>query len=229
MGVRGTGGYDRRSLLDDPQRPGRCVLADALHTQRATAEKIGALGMHYILNVKSNQPTLLGQLRDDYRWSARELAVASCRHGRIEQRTIQVSEDLFDCPEWLDFPGVRRVFRILRETEYKKDGRQRRPETAYFVTSLPGPGSSAFHHANSPPDWGPDSRHDELRQVQSHRLRSIPPQSRSAKPLDGATESNFEIVWRKPGSTGIELPVRYNDPSVGTGEIRQHSPCTRKF
>ena len=67
----------------------------------------------------------------------RELAVANCGHGRIEQRTIQVSEDLSDGPEWLDFPGVRRVFRILRETEYKKDGRQRRPETAYFVTSLP--------------------------------------------------------------------------------------------
>ena len=126
-----------RNLLDDLQRPGRCVLADALHTQRATAAKIGDLGMHYILSVKANQPTLLEQLRDDYRWSARALAVASCGHGRIEQRTIQVSEDLSDCPEWLDFPGVRRVFRILRETEYKKDGRQRRPETAYFVTSLP--------------------------------------------------------------------------------------------
>ncbi len=68
------------------------------------------------------------------------LAVAHCGHGRIEQRTIQVSEDLSDCPEWLDFPGVRRVFRILRETEYKKDGRQRRPEAAYFVTSLPEAG-----------------------------------------------------------------------------------------
>ena len=58
-------------------------------------------------------------------------------HGRIERRTIQVSEDVSDCPEWLQFPGVRRVFRIRREAVYKKDGRQRKPETAYFVTSLP--------------------------------------------------------------------------------------------
>ena len=31
------------------------------------------------------------------------------------------------------------------------------------------------------------------------------------------------------GSTGIGLLVRYNDPSVGTGEIRQHWPFTREF
>ena len=78
-----------------------------------------------------------GGLRDDYRWSARQLAVVSSGQGRIEQRTIQVSEEISNCPEWLDFPGVRRVFRILRETKYEKAGRQRRPVSVCFVPVLP--------------------------------------------------------------------------------------------
>ena len=126
-----------RQLLDQLQQPGRCVLADALHTQQETARKLGELDMHYVLNLKANQPTLLEQVRDDYRWGAAAETVVNLGHGRIERRTIQVSEDVSDCPEWLQFPGVRRVFRIRREAVYKKDGRQRKPETAYFVTSLP--------------------------------------------------------------------------------------------
>ena len=70
---------------------------------------------------------LQGVQCDDYRWGARERIEESCGHGRIERRSIQVSEDLADCPEWLDFPDVRRVFRIRREVSYKKDGRQRQP------------------------------------------------------------------------------------------------------
>ena len=76
-------------------------------------------------------------LRDDYRWSTQQISVVSSRHGRIEQRTIQVSEETSDCPESIEFPGVRRMFRILRETKYKNVGRQRRPKTTYFVPVLP--------------------------------------------------------------------------------------------
>ena len=133
-----------RNLLQQVGQPGRCVLADALHTQQETARTIGELGMDYVLNLKANQPTLLAQVRDDYGWGEAATTVVNCGHGRIETRTIQVSEDVSDCPEWLAFPGVRRVFRIRREAVYKKDGRERQPETAYFVTSLPahkaGPG-----------------------------------------------------------------------------------------
>ena len=132
-----TEGAALRRLLDQLRRPGRCLLADALHTQPATARKIRRLQMHYVLNLKANQPTLLEQVRDDYRWGTARTTLHNLGHGRIETRTIQVSEDVSDCPQWLDFPGVRRVFRIRREVVYKKDGRQRQPETAYFLTSLP--------------------------------------------------------------------------------------------
>ena len=58
-----------RQLLDQLQQWGRCVLADALHTEQETARELGELDMHYVLNLKANQPTLLEQVRDDYRWA----------------------------------------------------------------------------------------------------------------------------------------------------------------
>ena len=131
-----------RDLLEKVRKPGRCVAADALHTQRATAARIVELGMRYALCVKGNQPTLLEQVRDDRTWSDPCAVEVTGDHGRIETRTIQVSEDFSeefpDCPEWLDFPDARRVFRIRREVEYKKTGRKREVETAYFVTNLRG-------------------------------------------------------------------------------------------
>ena len=135
-------GATLRDLLEKVRKPGRCVVADALHTQRATAARIVELGMRYALCVKGNQPTLLAQVRDDRTWSDPCTVEVTGDHGRIETRTIQVSEDFSeefpDCPEWLDFPDARRVFRIRREVEYKKTGRKREVETAYFVTNLRG-------------------------------------------------------------------------------------------
>ena len=57
----------------------------------ATAQHILDCGLHYILTVKGNQPTLQQQLRDDYHWAHTERSASDLGHGRIERRTIQVS------------------------------------------------------------------------------------------------------------------------------------------
>ena len=126
-----------RTLVETWQGTGICVVADALHTQRQTAQRLVDLDLHFLLTVKRNQPTLFAQLHEDYRWTQCAYSDFDGGHGRIERRTIRVSEDLADCPEWLGFPGVRFVAQVKRETVFKKSGRQRKPETVYLVTSLP--------------------------------------------------------------------------------------------
>ena len=126
-----------RTLVENWQGTGICVVADALHTQRQTAQRSVDLGLHFFLTVKGNQPTLFAQLHEDYHWTQRAYSDFDGGHGRIERRTIRVSEDLADCPAWLAFPGVRFVAQLTRETVFKKSGRQRQPETVYLVTSLP--------------------------------------------------------------------------------------------
>ena len=57
-----------RDMIDDlvarlPGLDGAVITADAMHTQRATAEAITARGGHWVLTVKANQPRLLAQLK----------------------------------------------------------------------------------------------------------------------------------------------------------------------
>ncbi len=114
-----------------------CVLADALHTQRETAAQLLADGFDFLLTVKGNQPTLLEPIRDGFDWAGQTPhSESGLDHGRIEQRTLRVSQELDPKQPWLEFPGVRCVAQVRREVEFKKDGRQRQPETIYLVTSL---------------------------------------------------------------------------------------------
>ncbi len=114
-----------------------CVLADALHTQRETAAQLLADGFDFLLTVKGNQPTLLEPIRDGFDWTGQTPhSESGLDHRRIEQRTLRVSQELDPKRPWLEFPGVRCVAQVRREVEFKKDGRQRQPETIYLVTSL---------------------------------------------------------------------------------------------
>ena len=127
-----------RELLERLDIRGRCIVADALHTQRETAQTILDQAGFYLFTVKSNQPTLLEQLSQDYHWEQHApYSATDCGHGRIETRTMRVSEDLNRVVQWLDFPGARVAAQVLREVREKKTGQQRETVVAYLLTNLP--------------------------------------------------------------------------------------------
>jgi predicted transposase YbfD/YdcC len=64
--------------------------------------------------------------------SLRHAATHDVGHGRIERRQLAALQ----VPVWLDWPGADQVFRLQRDTRFKKDGRHR-GETVYGITSLP--------------------------------------------------------------------------------------------
>ena len=53
-------------------------------------------------------------------------------HGRIEKRSLTVSDEL---PHYMDWPGLKQVFMVERSTTIKKTG-EYYAETAYGITSL---------------------------------------------------------------------------------------------
>ena len=57
-------------------------------------------------------------------------------HGRIETRSIRVSDELDPQVPCVSFSGVRFVAQVRRQTEFTKDGRQRKPEAVCLLTSL---------------------------------------------------------------------------------------------
>lgn len=78
------------------------------------------------------------QIREGFHWECRRSCTSVCgEHGRIEIRLIRVSDRLDPDVPYVSFPGVRFVAGVRREAEYKKDGRQRQPETVYLLSSLP--------------------------------------------------------------------------------------------
>ena len=79
------------ALLDMPALKGRTVMADAMHTQRATATTITARGGDYVLALKANQETLYEDVKlylDDPARTGPRLSRKDVNgdHGRIETR-----------------------------------------------------------------------------------------------------------------------------------------------
>jgi len=110
------------------------VTVDAMHTQTATAKLIcSTLKSHYLMIVKSNQPTLLARIQA-LPWA--EVPVTATDddhgHGRIERRTLQI----LTAARGIGFPYAKQVVRITRERLLSATG-ARTVEVVYAICSLP--------------------------------------------------------------------------------------------
>ena len=84
---------------------GMCVIADALHTQRGTAQELLGLGLDFVFTVKANQPNVLAQVHEGFHWDCMSAHQSlSCEHGRIETRSIRVADELDPTVPYVDFP-----------------------------------------------------------------------------------------------------------------------------
>jgi len=126
---------------------GKTVTGDAIHAQRGLSAYIVAQGGDYLWPVKANQPQLyqdierlftpqrpipgFGQIATDFQ----QAQTTNRCHGRLEVRTIQMSEMLND---YLDWPGVGQVYRLERKFSWLRQGRvyKTSAEVEWGVTSL---------------------------------------------------------------------------------------------
>ncbi|WP_371812664.1 ISAs1 family transposase [Saccharopolyspora sp. ASAGF58] len=108
------------------------ITADAMHCQRDTAQIIRDRGGHYILTVKSNQPTLRKRVKSLPWKDIPSLSVTRERgHGRQDTRTLKATELITG----IGFPGAAQVLRLTRTRTNRKTGKRTR-ETVYAITSL---------------------------------------------------------------------------------------------
>ena len=130
-------------LLAPLDLDGALITADAMHTQRSTAEWIISRGAHYVLTVKNNQPGLKRALKKLPWKDVPAVSSVDTGHGRRVRRTVQAVE----APEWIDFPGAAQVIRIRRTTTTAKrrstggNGRAKKKttttEVVHLICSLP--------------------------------------------------------------------------------------------
>jgi predicted transposase YbfD/YdcC len=133
-------------LLKSIDLHGAIVIGDAMHTQRQISAQIVDAGGHYLWTVKGNQPRTEWAIEKLFVHEAVnrkngaplskdvQMAVSPITkgHGRIEKRTIFVSQALND---YLDWPYVAQVFRLEREV-WHDHGQRKTREVVYGLTSL---------------------------------------------------------------------------------------------
>ena len=117
-------------LLAPLDLDGALITADAMHTQRSTAQWIISRGAHYLLTVKDNQPGLKRELEKLPWKDVPSTSVPDGSHGRRVRRTIKAVE----APARVDFPGAAQVIRIRRTRTVK--GRKH-IEVVHLICSLP--------------------------------------------------------------------------------------------
>lgn len=132
------------SLLQTLDLREKVVRADALLTQRKLSALILDADGDYLWVVKENQPQMLTDIREVFdpapagpAWShvPRDLRTAKTvdsGHGRLEKRTLTASSFL---NEYVDWPGLKQVFRLEREVTTQGTGEIRKDVT-YGMTSL---------------------------------------------------------------------------------------------
>ena len=159
-------------LLDGLDLDGAVVTADALHTQRATADYLHGRGADFAFPVKDNQPGLFDAL-DALPWRDVPITHATTDrgHGRITTRTIQV----LPAPDDLPFPHVSQVYLIERHVR-ALDGTPLSEVAALGVTSLTAARASAGAMASLVrSQWAIESLHwlrDTLYQEDNSTVRT---------------------------------------------------------
>lgn len=138
-------------VLDTLDLRGHVVSGDALFTQRKLSAHVLSRGGHYLWPVKDNQQHLKEDVllffvppRKVPGWHIQTLPQTTAQtvnkaHGRLEQRTLTA---IVDEPGFLDWPGVRQVFKLVRKVTSLTTQVVTTEET-YGVTSLPADRASA--------------------------------------------------------------------------------------
>ncbi len=195
-----------RKLLDTMDITGAVITADALHTQRATADYIVSRGAHYILTVKNNQRNLRKRLKALPWKQVPVLATDRERgHGRTATRRVKATE----IAAGIGFPHAVQVLQLTRTTR-RRPGARLHTEIVYAVTSL----SATDAHPSQVAGWlrghwGIENRIHWVRDVTFDEDRS---QIRTnAGPQVMATLRNTAIsLIRLSSQTSITAALRHH-------------------
>ncbi|MGH7556338.1 MAG: ISAs1 family transposase, partial [Gemmatimonadota bacterium] len=192
------------TLLDQFDISGWTIAADALHTQRATANYLRRRGAHFCFCVKENQPNLFSAL-SDLPWAQPSISDdhTDRGHGRVERRTIRV----LPAPTTTGFPHLRQAYLIER---YVSDlaGNTVSAVAALGITSLPATRADpARLAAITRNHWGIESLHwlrDTVYREDDSRVRT-----RSGPRIMAALRNLAIGAIRLTGRTGITETTRW--------------------
>lgn len=144
-----------RELVEMLDINGAIIVADALHCQKKSAEKIIDEGGDYLFVVKDNEPRLKSDIELYIQnEKTNEFSKTEKNGGRIEKRTAYVTQDI----DWIEnknkWKGLKTIGAI--HTEFSK-GDQRTSEWHYYISSAELSAEELLKHARL--EWTVESMH----------------------------------------------------------------------
>lgn len=125
-------------LLENLALKGSVVTIDAMGCQKDIAKIIVKRDADYVLGLKSNQPELLEEVVDEFRFSTPDQHHQDLDfgHGRIETRICSVINTFDHIQSQGKWAGMKSVIRIESVREFKDDGkRETEKSTRYYISS----------------------------------------------------------------------------------------------
>ena len=125
-------------LLDVLEIEKTIISIDAMGTQKNIADKIIEKDADYILAVKENQPNLLEQIIDEFRFYKPAFVDINedIGHGRIEKRVCSVITDFQFIEENNQWKGLKSIIKIESTREFKNSDRKTEEAVRYYISSL---------------------------------------------------------------------------------------------
>jgi len=117
---------------------GNTITIDAMGTQKEITKKIIAQDADYILAVKGNQPQLLENIEDEFRFSGQSEIYTNHNldHGRIETRTCSVIKNFRFIKQNSGWENLKSIIKIERTREFKNSEKATEKATRYYISSL---------------------------------------------------------------------------------------------
>lgn len=114
------------------------VTIDAMGCQKDIAEKIIEKRADYVLAVKENQPTLYGQIRDEFRFGKKVGVFEDTEldHGRIETRKCSVITDFQFVEENGGWKNLTAVVRMESTREFKNSSKPTEKAERFYIASF---------------------------------------------------------------------------------------------
>lgn len=148
-----------QELLEELDISGCLVVADALNCQKATAKAIVKGKGDYLLSVKGNHSTLMGDIQDYIQDEQLQNNMEIYQHQeknreRIETRTAYVTTDVTWLPQKNEWNSLVSIGAI--HTQFKTD-EKKTSEWHYYISSRPLTARELLHHARM--EWAVESIH----------------------------------------------------------------------
>jgi predicted transposase YbfD/YdcC len=126
------------NLLDILDISGNTISIDAMGTQKEIAKKIIEKDANYILAVKGNQPQLLEDIQDEFKFSKQidTTKDEDLGHGRIETRICSVITDFQFIENENEWKNLKSIVRIESIREFKNSDREKETATRYYISNL---------------------------------------------------------------------------------------------